>query len=129
MFTPEFLAKHKEAGDSFDFNIINSALTPLDKAYMVINYPRPAPHPDAPEWTLAFALDVAGVDSRTTKRILDLHKQDKINDLRTTFNMWNALMQSDRPSNSLPGVEAAKSTLQRYAEIASNILAGQSKAK
>jgi hypothetical protein len=39
----------------------NTGLSDLDKAYMVINYPRKHPHPSAPRWTLDRALDVAGV--------------------------------------------------------------------
>ena len=128
MFTAAFIAQHPEASSSFNYDIINSALTDLDKAYMVINYPRTQPHPDAPEWTLAHALDVAGVDPRTKQRILNLHAQGDITTLRTTFNMWNALMQSDRESNNLPGVAQVNTMLRSYAEIANNIVSSKDSA-
>ncbi|KAK6980655.1 ZnMc domain-containing protein [Favolaschia claudopus] len=38
----------------------NYVLSELDKAYMVINYPRAKPHPSAPEWTLAYAFEGGG---------------------------------------------------------------------
>lgn len=96
--------QHQEADDAFHFTTINTELTSLDKAYMVINYPRPEPHPDAPEWTLAYALDVAGVDSQTKERLLDLRARKNITELRTTFNRWNSLMQNAKRSSALPGL-------------------------
>ncbi|KAK6980756.1 hypothetical protein R3P38DRAFT_3466091 [Favolaschia claudopus] len=50
----------------------NYVLSDLDKAYMVINYPRAKPHPSAPEWTLAYALKVAGVSAAAAKDMLAL---------------------------------------------------------
>ncbi|KAK6966593.1 hypothetical protein R3P38DRAFT_3515439 [Favolaschia claudopus] len=50
----------------------NNVLSELDKAYMVINYPRAKPHPSAPEWTLAYALKVAGVSGAAAKDMLAL---------------------------------------------------------
>ncbi|KAF7344143.1 ZnMc domain-containing protein [Mycena venus] len=47
----------------------NHILSDMDKAYMVINYPRPKPHALAPTWTLDYALKVSGVDNATTQDI------------------------------------------------------------
>ncbi|KAJ7069144.1 hypothetical protein C8F01DRAFT_977064, partial [Mycena amicta] len=47
----------------------NYALSDIDKAYMVINYPRNGSHADAPQWTLDYALRVADVDAVTTEAI------------------------------------------------------------
>ncbi|KAJ6541052.1 hypothetical protein DFH09DRAFT_1089612 [Mycena vulgaris] len=47
----------------------NNALSDMDKAYMIINYPRPTPHSSAPMWTLDYALKVSGVDAATTQDI------------------------------------------------------------
>ncbi|KAJ7907565.1 hypothetical protein B0H13DRAFT_2501759 [Mycena leptocephala] len=47
----------------------NYKLSDMDKAYMIINYPRPTPHALAPEWTLDHALQVSGVDPATTQDI------------------------------------------------------------
>ncbi|KAJ7092313.1 hypothetical protein B0H15DRAFT_905677 [Mycena belliarum] len=47
----------------------NELLSDMDKAYMVINYPRPTPHGSAPQWTLDYALKVSGVDAATTQDI------------------------------------------------------------
>jgi hypothetical protein len=47
----------------------NTRLSDMDKAYMVINYPRTTPHPDASTWTLEYALTVSGVDAQTIEDI------------------------------------------------------------
>lgn len=66
----------------------NSVLSELDKAYIAIHYPRDAPAPEAPEWTLEYALNAAGVPADSVKSIM-LHKgnADKVRDL---FSLWNA---------------------------------------
>ncbi|KAI0060135.1 zincin [Artomyces pyxidatus] len=53
-------------GVSYDVPLSDS-VSDMDKAYMVINYPRAEPHPDAPDWTLEKALQVASLpdDYRT----------------------------------------------------------------
>ncbi|KAF7292571.1 ZnMc domain-containing protein [Mycena indigotica] len=48
----------------------NYVLSPIDMAYMVINYPRPKPHAEASKWTLEYALRVAEVDEATVQSIL-----------------------------------------------------------
>ncbi|KAK0549220.1 hypothetical protein OC846_004174 [Tilletia horrida] len=50
----------------------NTKLSNLDKAYMVINYPRPKPHDEAPEWSLEHALTVAGVPTEVKQKMLEL---------------------------------------------------------
>ncbi|KAJ7452613.1 hypothetical protein FB451DRAFT_1050784, partial [Mycena latifolia] len=65
----------------------NKKLSDIDKAYMVINYPRPKPHDGARQWTLEYALKVAGVDAVTTQKILS-HNSDTSVDahaIRGTF--------------------------------------------
>ncbi|KAJ7625552.1 hypothetical protein FB45DRAFT_68644 [Roridomyces roridus] len=51
---------------------LNCNLSDMDKAYMVINYPRPDPHPQASRWTLHHALKVAGVPKRIIREWKDL---------------------------------------------------------
>ncbi|KAJ7180927.1 hypothetical protein C8R46DRAFT_1345125 [Mycena filopes] len=46
---------------------LNSDLSDMDKAYTVINYNRPTPHPKATEWTLRYALHVAGVPEEVSR--------------------------------------------------------------
>jgi hypothetical protein len=41
----------------------------MDKAYMVVVYPRQTPHSAAPGWTLDHALQVAGVDLQAAQAI------------------------------------------------------------
>ncbi|KAJ6483192.1 hypothetical protein C8R45DRAFT_1099482 [Mycena sanguinolenta] len=48
----------------------NYNLSEMDKAYMVINYPRTKPHESAKEWTLEYALLVAGVSKSTALDML-----------------------------------------------------------
>ncbi|KAE8229463.1 hypothetical protein CF326_g5566, partial [Tilletia indica] len=50
----------------------NTELSDMDKAYIVINYPRSEPHPEAQEWTLEHALNVAGVPNEVKQEILNL---------------------------------------------------------
>ncbi|KAF9461764.1 hypothetical protein BDZ94DRAFT_793381 [Collybia nuda] len=49
----------------------NATFSPLDKAFMVINYPRPQTHDEEPEWTLRHALVIAGVDEDTSRLIIE----------------------------------------------------------
>ncbi|KAJ6449457.1 hypothetical protein C8R45DRAFT_1224408 [Mycena sanguinolenta] len=48
----------------------NYDLSEMDKAYMVINYPRTKPHPSAAEWTLEHALNIAGVSGSSAEDML-----------------------------------------------------------
>ncbi|KAF8068874.1 hypothetical protein FPV67DRAFT_1761161 [Lyophyllum atratum] len=66
---------------------VRTALSDLDKAYMVINYPRKKPHPKAKQWTLEKALEVAGVPSDMQTDILEAI--DDASTLRTLFSDWN----------------------------------------
>ncbi|KAJ7270869.1 hypothetical protein C8J57DRAFT_1065233 [Mycena rebaudengoi] len=66
----------------------NDALSDMDRAYMVINYPRPSPHALAPQWTLDYALKVSGVDAMTTQDIKNAKGNvDKIRALFTAFQV------------------------------------------
>lgn len=65
---------------------VNNSLTDMDKAYMVINYPRNIPHPKAKQWTLKKALDVAGVPPSEQKDILS---SDDSGTIRSYFMSWN----------------------------------------
>ncbi|KAE8244742.1 hypothetical protein A4X13_0g6310 [Tilletia indica] len=58
----------------------NTELSEMDKAYIVINYPRSKPHPDAPEWTLEHALKVAGVPDGVKQEIMDLAEASRDNE-------------------------------------------------
>ncbi|KAJ7153279.1 hypothetical protein C8R46DRAFT_1197359 [Mycena filopes] len=68
----------------------NHALSDKDKAYMIINYPRPTAHVSAPKWTLEYALQVSGVGATTVKKILaikagDGSEKDKVDKIREIF--------------------------------------------
>lgn len=60
-------------------------LTDTDKAFMFVNYPRASPDPNAPDWTLDHALDVAGITGSARDAILDATSPDLI---RQRFALW-----------------------------------------
>ena len=64
----------------------NVELSQLDKAALVLMYPRSQPHDDAPEWTIERALKVVGVPKRHWKTILGDRSPDGI---RSRFVAWN----------------------------------------
>ena len=72
----------------------NQVLDDMDKAYMLINYPRAEAAPETPEWTFEHALDVAGVDATAKATLLEHWAAKKYEDVRTTFNNWNAIAQA-----------------------------------
>lgn len=47
----------------------NRSLSELDKAYMVVQYPRAEPHPEAPEWTFEHALSVIGCPDDVAQKL------------------------------------------------------------
>ncbi|KAJ7199019.1 hypothetical protein GGX14DRAFT_373421 [Mycena pura] len=64
---------------------VNDQLSYLDKAYMVINYPRSEPNPSASTWTLDYALRIAGVDASTAKKITDANAKADATMVRSLF--------------------------------------------
>jgi hypothetical protein len=104
MFNESFRKKYPGIDDDYNYQIINYELTDMDKAYMVINYPRDAPHAEAQDWTLDHALDVAGVEPKIKKVLLSFWEKKKYKDLRKRFNIWNGVKQGERPKNNLPNV-------------------------
>ena len=76
----------------------NNTLSNMDMAYMVISYPRLVPHPDAPEWTLDHALEIAQVPAtkRTSLRrhILAEANSIEIEEWRSEFNNWSKSRQA-----------------------------------
>jgi hypothetical protein len=77
---------------------VNTQLSDMDKAYMVINYPRATANPAAPTWTLDHALTVAGVDAKNAKAIKNANNRNKPDLVRSLFT--NYLIQS-RQSGSM----------------------------
>jgi len=76
----------------------NQVLSDLDKAYVVITYPRATPHPEAPEWTFDHALDIAKVDDiKDRAKLKELLEGNKIDELRKAFNQINALKNAMNP--------------------------------
>ena len=69
-------------------------LTALDKAYVLINYPRAQAAAATPEWTFEHALDVARVDAATKAKLLQDFNAKNYDGVRTKFNQWNAIMQA-----------------------------------
>ncbi|KAI0061320.1 hypothetical protein BV25DRAFT_1826806 [Artomyces pyxidatus] len=69
----------------------NSQLSQMDKAYMVINYPRAEPHPKAPDWTLETALQKAGVPADIQDAILSVPPRNgrpDAHEIRRLFSNW-----------------------------------------
>ncbi|KAI0060344.1 hypothetical protein BV25DRAFT_1888300 [Artomyces pyxidatus] len=69
----------------------NSQLSQMDKAYMVINYPRAEPHPNASSWTLETALQKAGVPTDVQDAILSVPPMNGRPDaleIRRLFSNW-----------------------------------------
>ena len=64
----------------------NAVFSELDKAVLVLMYPRSQPHDDASEWTIEHALKVAGVPKRYRKTIIGDRSPDGI---RSRFVAWN----------------------------------------
>ncbi|KAF7299403.1 ZnMc domain-containing protein [Mycena indigotica] len=81
---------------------MNYELSLQDKAFMIINYPRPKPHESALEWTLEYALKVSSVDQETTQSILDAHKTGEIIAVRALFNAFQLTARINK-TTSKPG--------------------------
>ncbi|KAI0061358.1 hypothetical protein BV25DRAFT_780912 [Artomyces pyxidatus] len=80
----------------------NSQLSQLDKAYMVINYPRAEPHPNASEWTLETALQKAGVPADVQDAILSVPPRNGRPDaleIRLLFSNWVLSKRVERRSS------------------------------
>ena len=61
-------------------------LSDLDKAALVIMYPRTTPHDNAPEWTIEHALFVVGVPNELQGAIIGDRSPDGI---RNRFVEWS----------------------------------------
>lgn len=74
-----------------NFFFADSELSPLDKAYMTINYPFPAGAPAPTHWSLSIALDVAGVPAELANEIVNLAKDPRfdVSEIRTKFAHWS----------------------------------------
>ncbi|KAI0061847.1 zincin [Artomyces pyxidatus] len=79
-----FPLPHELTGVSND-GALSDSLSDMDKAYMVINYPRTEPHPDMPEWTLEKALQIAGVPDDDREQILDAQRRADVEYMRLLF--------------------------------------------
>ena len=64
----------------------NLVLSDLDKAALVIMYPRTTPHDGAPEWSVEYALSVVGVPTELQGTIIGDRSPDGI---RGRFVEWN----------------------------------------
>ena len=71
----------------------NVHLSQLDKAVLVLMYPRPQPHAQAPRWTVEHALDVVGVPQDRQGAIIGDRSPDGI---RSRFMAWNKANRSFR---------------------------------
>jgi len=108
----------------------NQKLSDLDRAYMVINYPRDVPSTDpvASQWTVDRALTFVGVPAATKQTILNFWRARQYDKMRLAFNTWNAIMQS---VNMQPAEGDAKSPLEDmqdalnvYSDVLSQVAAG-----
>lgn len=68
----------------------DSELSPLDKAYMTINYPFPTGAPVLTHWSLSVAMDVAGVPAKLAAEITVLANDPAfdVSQIRTKFAQW-----------------------------------------
>ncbi|KAJ6590188.1 hypothetical protein DFH09DRAFT_1425933 [Mycena vulgaris] len=82
---PEFNSEGLTANINFD-------LSETDKAYMVINYNRTVPHKSAPQWTLEYALKVAGVPKQVSRR----WKTQNLN-IRDEFTRYQQAVREETP--------------------------------
>lgn len=76
----------------------NNILSDLDRAYTVLNYPLPTPDPNAPHWSVEYALQIAGVTGSPRDKILGAESPSEI---RRLFSLWNASQktQASTPSD------------------------------
>jgi hypothetical protein len=68
----------------------------MDKAFISIVYPRKQPHPDAPEWTLGHALDVAGVKEPSRSSILHMMLKYTHNTVDTVRDLFRWSLHAPR---------------------------------
>ena len=66
---------------------LNYNLSDTDKAFVFLHYPRMVPHPDAPEWTIQHALDIADITGDRREEILQAQSPGRI---REIFQQWCA---------------------------------------
>lgn len=78
--------------ENLDVKPINE-LSELDKACVAINYPFETSSPSGEGWTIAHALNVAGVDSLGKRSILESHRSGDWVGLRKQFGVWCAFEQ------------------------------------
>ena len=69
----------------------NLQFSDLDKAVLVLMYPRSTPHPDALGWTVEHALSVVGVPNQLQGDIIGDGSADGIRD---RFVEWNEVARS-----------------------------------
>jgi len=100
MFKEAFIAERPEIEDAFNWIYIIPTLSDLDKAFAVINYPRP-PQEEKSEWTLAHALNIAGVDDKTTTELIKMWEENKVEGLRVAFSNWCRYSFNKAPSSKV----------------------------
>ena len=64
----------------------NLILSDMDKAVLVLMYPRSTPHVDAPEWTVEHALTIVGVPKQLQRDIIGDGSPDGIRDRVVEWN-------------------------------------------
>jgi hypothetical protein len=84
----------------------NNELSELDKAYITLNYPREDP---STGWTVAYALEVAGVDREQRESMLHDYRTDGWSKLRGRLGRWSDGIRNPAPSRhahtrSLPNI-------------------------
>ncbi|KAK7696473.1 hypothetical protein QCA50_001130 [Cerrena zonata] len=75
----------------------NDVLSDMDKAYMFLHYPRARPHPEAAEWSISHALNIANVIGPKREEILRTTSPDRV---RRLFIEWSAAEHLDGRSDS-----------------------------
>ena len=75
-------------GQSLPVSDQNLVFSNLDKAVLVLMYPRAKPHDAAPEWTAEYALSVVGVPKVFHPLIIGDRSPDGI---RKRFMKWNKI--------------------------------------
>jgi hypothetical protein len=101
----------------------NQRLSDLDRAYMVLNYPRVLPDADpvASRWTVEHALDFAGVTGVTKTNILAFWRARDYPRMRLALNAWNAAkwaaLRSNNPDAKAITLDEMKEALKIYNDV------------
>ncbi|KAJ3486239.1 hypothetical protein NLI96_g4369 [Meripilus lineatus] len=65
---------------------LNTKLSDIDKAVLTLNYARLEPHLKAPNWTVAYAVDILGIEGELKEKIVS---SKDCRDIRAYYTEWS----------------------------------------